>query len=441
MIRLLFALLVMVAAVWLAKYALHDDANYVVIGVGSWSLKSSLTVFVVLLAMVLVPAYFLVRVLVALCRSPGAMKAWRRGRKYKDGQEALSEGLMALAEGRWREAENQLIYAIKQGANPQLGYIAAARAAQSLQAAGRRDDYLRLASDVNPKASVAVGITQAQLQLNESQREQALATLLQLHTDSPRHAHVLALLSQLHTDLEDWQVLLDLIPALRMQKVVTKRGGDALEVKCHLGLLVKSAENGAISLQHRWRAMPSSMRENIDLLGAYVELGLEHDEMQNCVPLLYASINRQWDDRLVYLYGRIQGEDPTRQLNDAEKWLRGREENAFLLLSLGRLCIRNRLWGKARSYLDASIGLDPHNDSYQTLIELLDEIGESAEAANAARSALALTPPRWVFLPPSVHGRLLVPEESPNAPLDQEQTPALAAQGATPALTHSSTPV
>ena len=405
MIRLLVALFVMVAAVWLAKYALHDDASYVVIGFGSWYLKSSLTVFVVLLMVVLVPMYFLVRIALALWRSPRSMKAWRRGRRYKDAQEALSDGLMALAEGRWREAENQLIHSVKQGANPQLGYIAAARAAQSLGASGRRDDYLRVASDVNPSVSVAVGLTQAQMQLNESQREHALATLLQLHSESPRHAHVIELLSQLYADLEDWQRLLDLVPALRMQKVVSKRQGDALEVKAHLGILMDSAVDAGVNLQTRWDAMPKSMRENVELLGAYVEICLERGERQTSERLLYASINRRWDDRLVYLYGRVAGEDSKRQLNVAEKWLTGREENALLLLSLGRLCIRNRLWGKARSYLDVSIGLDPSIESYQTLTKLLEEIGETEEAAQQARNALALTQSRLVFLPSSARER------------------------------------
>ena len=406
MIRLLFALAVVVVAVWLAKYSLHNDANYVVIGLGPWVIKSSLTVFIVLLLVASVPAYFLVRTALALWRSPRSMQAWRRGRQYKDAQEALSDGLIALAEGRWREAENQLIHSVKQGANPQLGYIAAARAAQSMGAKGRCDEYLRVASEIKSDTSVAVGITQAQMQLNESQREQALATLLQLRSYSPRHGHVLELLSQLYESLEDWQRLLELVPALRVQKVVTKREGDALEVRAHYGLLADAALDGELGLEQRWNAMPSTMRVIVELLGAYIELGLELGASKLGERLLYAAINREWDDRLVYLFGMTQGEDPKRQLKDAEKWLAAHEGNALLLLTLGRLCIRNRLWGKARSYLDASIGLDLRADSYRTLVELLDEIGESDEAAQQARNALSLTRPRLVFLTSSVRERI-----------------------------------
>jgi len=416
-IRLLLALLLLVGTVWLGKFALHDDTNYVVIGIGSWYLKSSLTVFVVLLAIVAVPLYLLVRVIIVLWQSPRSMRTWRRVRRHNDAQQALSEGLMALTEGRWRDAEGQLVHSAKQGANPQLSYIAAARAAQSLGANQRRDDYLRMANDVKPNLSVAVGITQAQIQLNESQREQALATLLQLHSESPRHAQVLALLSQLYVDLEDWHRLLDLIPTLRMQKVVTKRQGDELEVKAHLGNFVESAlnEHSGVALGKAWEAMPKSMHDNADLLGAYVELGLVLGETDNFERLLYVSINRRWDDRLVYLYGRVNGTDPKRQLNDAERWLDGRESNAWLLLSLGRLCIRNRLWGKARSYIDESISLEPHSDSYQTLTELLDEIGETEEAARQARTALALSSSRSVFLESNVFEKIVSRKPHPHS--------------------------
>ena len=171
--------------------------------------------------------------------------------------------------------------------------------------------------------------------LNESQREQALATLLQLHSDSPRHGHVLELLSQLHAELEDWRSLLDLVPALRMQKVVSKRQGDALEVKSHLGLLIDSTLDGEPSLQQLWETMPKTMRENVELIGAYVELCLELSQSKSGERGLFDAINRHWDDRLVYLYGMVEGDDPKRQLNDAEKWLAGRRGARHTTADLG----------------------------------------------------------------------------------------------------------
>ena len=224
---------------------------------------------------------------------------------------------------------------------------------------------------------------------------------------------------------------------LRMQKVVSKREGDALEVEAHLGLLIESALQGEAALQQCWDALPKSMQENVELLGAFIELALELGLTTIGERRLYASINRHWDDRLVYLFGMVEGEDPKRQLNEAEKWLSGREENALLLLTLGRLCIRNRLWGKARSYLDASLGLDLRSDSYRTLTELLDEIGETEEAAVQARNALSLTRSRWVFLVDSARARLLSREKRCGSS-KQEESAEPAGEAPVPAIAHSS---
>jgi len=75
--------------------------------------------------------------------------------------------------------------------------------------------------------------------------------------------------------------------------------------------------------------------------------------------LLRGALSRRWSDSLVELYGRVTAKDCARQLSSAENWLQEQPSNPVLLLTLGRLCLKNKLWGKARSYLEASIGAAP----------------------------------------------------------------------------------
>ena len=405
MIRLIVVLVILMGAVWLAGYSLHDDANYVVVGWGEWVVKSSLSVFLVLLLMAFVPTYLLVRGALAIWRSPRTVRAWRSGRRHRDAQEALTDGLTALAEGRWRTAENQLVHSIKQGASPVLGYIAAAHAAQSLGSQTRRDNWLRLASDNKPTSNVAVGLTQAEMQLGEQQREHALATLLQLRSEAPHNTHVLELLHRLYLELGDWDALLELMLSLRTS-VLTKTQADALELRCLGGLLVRAAGEGEPALKSRWESIPRNKRQEVELLGVYTELVLHSSAGEACELWLRAAINRKWDERLVYLYGLVQGADANSQLSEAERWLTANEQDATLLLTVGRLCVFNRLWGKARSYLDASIGISPEVETHRALSELLDELGEHEEAARYARQALSLTEFRSGFLTLEQRARL-----------------------------------
>ena len=71
-----------------------------------------------------------------------------------------------------------------------------------------------------PSADVAVGLTQAELQLAHQQYEQALATLMHVRSLSPKHNYVLKLLKKLYENLGEWKKLEEILPDLRRRKVI-----------------------------------------------------------------------------------------------------------------------------------------------------------------------------------------------------------------------------
>ena len=101
-------------------------------------------------------------------------------------------------------------------------------------------------------------------------------------------------------------------------------------------------------------------------------------------------MKRAWRAPLVRLYGVVEGKDPIRQLNRAEGWLKDHGEDTDLLLSAARLCLRNELWGKARSYLETVIALRPTPEAYQVYGRLLNQLGEGDAAADAYRAGLGM---------------------------------------------------
>ena len=60
------------------------------------------------------------------------------------------------------------------------------------------------------------------------------------------------------------------------------------------------------------------------------------------------------------------------------------------MLTAARLCLRNELWGKARSYLETVISLRPTPEAYQEYGQLLNRLGEGDAAADAFRDGLGL---------------------------------------------------
>ena len=105
---------------------------------------------------------------------------------------------------------------------------------------------------------------------------------------------------------------------------------------------------------------------------------------------LAGAIKSNWRGPLVRLFGLVEASDTTRQLKRAENWLKNHDDDPDLLLAAARLCLRNELWGKARSYLETVISLRPTPEAYQEYGSLLNQMGEADAAADAYRDGLGM---------------------------------------------------
>jgi len=106
--------------------------------------------------------------------------------------------------------------------------------------------------------------------------------------------------------------------------------------------------------------------------------------------VLEQALEREWNPTLVALYGETGGAEALPQIERAEKWLRAHARDPALLLALGKLCMRQGLWGKAQSYIEASLALEPTHDGHMTLAALMEQIGKPQDAAQHFRRSAEL---------------------------------------------------
>ena len=387
--KLLFlALLVLAAAVGFTMLAQHDP-GYVLLSYSEWAVETSLSVFLILIALLFSASYMVLRLLFGTLHIPGRIGYWRRHRRMLRARRATNRGLLALAEGNWPRAERFLSRHAANSDTPLINYLGAARAAQKQSADGRRDHYLSQAFQSMPDAELAVGLTQAEVQLSSDQAEQALATLRHLKAIAPKHAYVLHLLRKIYERLESWDDLLELIPELKRQQLINAEQAEGLIHRIQRQRL-KRASDRLDTLQACWDGMPKALHNAADLLHDYtnhlIRLGA-HSEAEKH---LHSYLNKQWSPELMRLYGRVKGEDPAQQLTIAEKWLKQYEHHPEQLLATARIAFYNRLWGKGRSYLEASISFEPRAESYCELGQLLTQLGEKEGAAECYRQGLEL---------------------------------------------------
>jgi len=389
-LRLLFLVIVVLAAVLLVK----DDPGFVLIKYADLSIETSLAFAVVIVIVAVVVINVLIKLIRGIWRLPDTVKRGSESRRFGKSRKLLNQGLIDLAEGRFSQAETNLIKLVDYSESPLLHYLAAARAAQLQGKYDERDSYLKAAHEARPEAEIAIGVTQAELQLAHQQTEQALATLMHLRSIAPRHDYILMLLARAYYDLEDWQLLVEILPEVARKKLIDDSRLQEMERDAYRGILdTVATENNAAALEKSWARIPRTNQTKPELLLHYLDLinrnGIKVDSAES---LVVKSLDQHWDDRLIAVYGDFDARDANAQLKQAEKWLADYGQNENLLLALGKICMRARLWGKAQGYLEASIGVRPTPAACLTLAELFGEhLNEKAKASQYYKTGLELS--------------------------------------------------
>jgi len=378
------------AAIVALRYVVaHGGSGYVIVGLGQWSVETSLLLTTVVLVLAFVLFYFAVRLVVTALRLPKILKQRGFEQRSKLSQEALLTGLIESAEGNFETAEKHLIRHAANSGVPLINYLTAARAAQSRGALEQRDEYLQLAQETMPEAELAIGLTKAELQLSNQQFEEALESLTQLDKIAPSHAAVLKLMHQAYANLSDWQGLRLIIPKLQSNKVMMEAEIKLLETETFSSLIKqKSDARDAVALRNLWLEIPEHIRKSSGIQQLYFAAMIDAGSEVEVEPLVRQAIAKEWSETLVVLYGCIHMPDTADQLAKGEAWLKAHPKDAILLRVLGKLSLRSGLLDKAKTYLQASLAAEPSVEAYQLMGDVLMKENDPLSACQFFRNGL-----------------------------------------------------
>lgn len=389
-----FLSVIVITLVTVAGFAMYtqQDIGYIQAGFGDYKLETSLLIFGSASLAALFVFFFLLQVFLWFKNVVHYFGARRKTRLTEKARDALSNGLIELAEGRFEKAEKLLLQQVQHSDNALLVYLAAARAAQQQGAHERRDDYLRKAHASTPTAEVAVGLTKAELQLAHGQHEQALATLTHLYQLAPKHAYVLTLLGKTYQRLSDWENLKGLLNDIKKQGILSTDKMLELEIETWKGLLSNRAHlNNYEQLNTLWSNIPHHLKSIPDMVEHFARMLMNIGASGKAEEVLRQYLNSTWHESTIILYSELDVLVDNKQLDAAENWLKEHQHNAYLLQALGKMCVGRNLWGKARSYFDASLAVSPMPETYLQLAVLLEEhMNEPEQAQENYRQGLHL---------------------------------------------------
>lgn len=402
-VYLLAVVAIVVAAALGIAVARHS--GYVLIAYDSFRYESSLWATLALLVGVVL-LLWLVKLLVGLVfTSTGLVNPWSRHNRSRRTRIAIEQGQMDLAEGRWASAQKHLHRAAEAERQPLLYYLGAARAANELGRTEDSDNLLERALERQPQAELAIALTHAQLQVDRGDTDAALVTLQAMHERHPHNPQVLRQLHRLYQQRGDWPALIRLMPELRKDKVLSAKELAELERRAwgeNLGLAAQREEDGQAarqSLERAWQQLTNAQRQEPQLVLAYAEQLRQLGAESAAEEVLRAAIKREYESHLARLYGLVRGSDPARQLQTAEGWLKAHPDDPGLLLTLGRLSLQNRLWGKARDYLEGSLRLQRNPEACAELARLLAGLGDNERSNALFQEGLGLLDERLLALP------------------------------------------
>jgi HemY protein len=388
--RLLFVLLS--SAIIIAGYAMYskNDLGLMQVRFAEYYFEASL-LEVGIGALGVLFAYLLLSYTFSLLKKISGFFGEKRNRRLAEkARHSLEQGLIELSEGRFAKAEKILLHKVEHNENALLTYLAAARAAQYQGADDRRDDYIRRAHKSAPDADIAIGLTQAELQMDHNQFEQALATLNRLNELSPHHSYVLKLLAKTHCKLGEWDNLRELLPELRKAGAMADEKLLSLEIETWCGLISDRSKTGNIDvLTQLWDEIPRNMKLIAEIIEHYARELVKLHASGEAEQVLRDYLNNHWIESTVILYSELDVMASDKQISIAEEWLQDHQHNAYLLYALGKMCISKNLWGRARSYLEASLAVKPMPVTYLKLAQLLeDHLDDRQQAQEYYRQGL-----------------------------------------------------
>ena len=383
---LISLVIIAVLAVALAMAGRYDP-GYVVVVYPPWRMEVSFISFVLMLVALVVGGMLLLRLAVLTLNLPGIVRAQREKRAALKRDEDFVGGLRAFVEYRFQDAEQALGQWQGDTLRTGLARLTAARAAQEMRAVPQRERHLQAAADNG--AGLAAELFEAEARLDDKDTAAALAAIARAKEIAPQHTALLRLELRARQMTGQWDEVERLLDALARSNALEP--GLAAQVRrMAYAENIKRRVGDARGLQEYWKRVPVDFKTDPWVARAAARAFMERGEHDQALDVLERALAHEWHEDLVGLYGEARGTDPARQIEQAEKWLHEQPRDARLLLALAQLCSVQQLWGKAQSYLEASLAIAPTTEGHIRMAELKTQSGQPSEACKHYQKALAL---------------------------------------------------
>lgn len=383
---LISLLIVAVLAVALAMAGRYDP-GYVVLVYPPWRMEISFIGFVLAVIGMVVGGVVLLRLAMLTLNLPSLVREQRERRAARKRDENFVGGLKAYTEYRYQDAEQSLGQWLGDESRIGLARVLAARAAQEMRAVAQRERHIQAASAHG--AELAAQLFEAETRLDAKDATAALVAINRAKDIAPQHTALLRLELKARQMTGQWDEAERLLDALIRSNALEPGVAAQSRRMAYAENLKRRAEDDRGLLEY-WKKIPADFKVDPWVARTAARAFMQRGGHDTALDVLEAALGREWNEELAALYGEVRGSSPTRQIEQAEKWLHAQPRDAQLLLTLAHLCSVQQLWGKAQSYLEASLAIAASAEGHVRMAELKTQSGQPGEACQHYQKALAL---------------------------------------------------
>lgn len=393
LIKAIFFLLLACGLVFL----LWRGDGYLLIAYGTKTIEMTLWVAALIAVLLYLALWFARKVML------GGVGMVRRFREIflfgsvERAQKRAATGMVDYLTGDWLEARKKLVRTLDKVEYPLANYIAAARSSFEMGDEAEADNILDKALTI-AHSELPVSLTRARLHVQSGRYEEAIAILKPIDIKMPRQAAVLDLMHHIYIAQKNWRALEDLFPMMRKAKVLSNVEFESLEelLACEK-MQAHSAQSKSLliaerlpALQTLWKSYSRSVQKRPPVITAYAQALVENYQDQEAEVIVRKALSNNWYEPLVSLYGRLQVKEIHSQIRTLEGWLKSKPQDPTLLLSMGRLMLRNQQWELAREYFHRSLNLQKSMEASMELSSLMEKLGEHQRANEYYRLSVEL---------------------------------------------------
>ena len=372
----------------------HSYPGNVFIIIGDELRRVSLNTFILTTVVFVVVLYLLLSLLGRVVSIPGGMRRYGKRRRSAKVADALNEAGQAFFEGRFQKAQTEAEKVLKNkecGDAAPLALMLAAYSAEQINDDTAKQGYLQRLAALPESMQLSRYLLEAESALERYDYEAAQTSIDAARKLNPGLTRLLQLELRMAVDQKD------AMKVLRLTEQLAKAGAlsatelqqyqwvayrqllaqchDVKALKACLKRIPEADQKGGLSVE---------IAERFQQLGLYAQAAKwakANYPLKRDVALLNVLFESS---------ANLSDKEQQQAFEAADGWLKTYREDTDLLLALGEAAYQRQLWGKAQSYLEASLSQHPSIQAHLALAKVFKATEQKALAEQHQAAALAL---------------------------------------------------